>query len=123
MLRKCGIVIALCTAVFACSATPEPHQMGGPYYFERFVHPFPSYHPTLPSGEIPRNEATSRSFFVVAWFNDRGQIERMLKCLDSRASFDLRYRYGPDGAYEGGNFSPLPPAESAEGRRLTRACS
>lgn len=123
MLRKFGIVIVLCAALFACSTTPEPHQTGGPYYFGRLVHPFPSYYPTLPSGEISWNEATSRSFFVVAWFNDRGQIERMVKCLDSRASFDLRYRYGPDGAYEGENFLPLPPAESAEGRRLARACS
>src|SRR5262245_61443770 len=113
MLRKLGPVLVLCVAGMpSCAVTPEAHDPGGPFYFERFSHPFPSFYPTLPSRELSRSEASSHRFFVVAWFNERGQIQRMLKCEDTQPSFDLRYRYAADGTYQGEEFAPLPSSET-----------
>lgn len=124
MVRGLAILFVLCwIGLQGCATTPDPHTPGGPFYFERFIHPFPSFYPTLPSNEISRIEATSRPFFAIAWFNERGQVERMIKCLNNQPSFDLRYRYEAEGSYEGEEFVALPPAEGDEGRRLTNGCS
>jgi hypothetical protein len=101
--------IACLTLFLACwsPASSAPHAPGGPYYFDRFIHPFPSFYPTLPKGEISEGEAKSRTFWVEAYFNDAGQITRMVKFLDGKPAFDLRYTYGPSGQYEREEFVPL----------------
>jgi hypothetical protein len=123
--RATGITLILCTGVLGCSwrGAPEQHAPGGPFYFEILDAPavFTDYS-MLPRGEISRAEARTRSTWLEAWFDERGRIERMVKCLDGRPGFDLRYHYAADGAFEREEFVAVP--ESApEGRPSAGACS
>lgn len=115
----------LCAGALACSwrAAPEPHAPGGPFYFERFVQPvlFSAYS-TLPRGEISRAEARTRSIWIEAWFDERGRLERMVKCLDHRVQFERRYHYDAEGSFEREESVALPEV-APEGRLPAGACS
>ena len=107
-------VLLSATVAVACAwrPSPRPHAPGGPYYFEHFIHPFPTFYPTLPHREISEQQAKSRPVWLEAYFNEHGQVERMVKFRNGMPEFDLRYHYAPDGSYE------REDAPAADGKHL-----
>jgi hypothetical protein len=114
LLLLSALLFAAGALACAWHPSPKPHAPGGPYYFERFIHPFPSFYPTLPHREIPEAQAKSRPVWFEAYFNDQGQVERMVKFRNGQPAFDLRYHYAPDGSYEREEFAPLPTASTQQ---------